>query len=113
MKVPLLQTCRIGLLTTLLGASFPEAGLAGLTGIGSDGPLGGVLLQGSRDPNCVPHFIDSPGKQPRGLSGANRVRVDALEWDCRRREQFRPSRRRRKPHGSTKDSFRRERNQSG
>jgi hypothetical protein len=30
MKGTLLQTCRIGLLTTILAASFPEAGLASL-----------------------------------------------------------------------------------
>lgn len=32
MKVALLPTCRIGLLTTLLAASFPEASLAGMAG---------------------------------------------------------------------------------
>jgi hypothetical protein len=35
MKGTLLETCRIGLLTTLLAASFPQAGLAGLTGTGN------------------------------------------------------------------------------
>jgi hypothetical protein len=30
MKGTLLETCRIGLLTTFLAASFPEAGLASL-----------------------------------------------------------------------------------
>lgn len=32
MNVTLLQTCRIGLFTMLLTASFPEAGLAGIAG---------------------------------------------------------------------------------
>ena len=38
MKVTLLQTCRIGLLTTLLAASFPQDALAGLVGTRSRDP---------------------------------------------------------------------------
>ncbi len=36
MRGPLLPTCQIGLLTTLLAASFPAAGLAALTGSHSE-----------------------------------------------------------------------------
>jgi hypothetical protein len=48
MKGTLLETCRIGLLATLMAASFPEAGFAGLN---STGPIGlpGTRFQGNRN----------------------------------------------------------------
>ena len=44
MKVTLLPTCRIGLLAAFLSASFPEAGLASLTGSHAEG----AALAGAR-----------------------------------------------------------------
>jgi hypothetical protein len=50
MKVTLLQTCRISLLTTFLAAILPEAGLAATTGSHLWGQGNGYLFRLSSTP---------------------------------------------------------------